>query len=136
MKVVFTLLLVFFMTPLFSQKVDDTKIMITTDDTSDIYNRVKYSLVNSDFIVKDNGNKDTLTTYAREYSGIYCIARAIIKGNTITLTGAYGLKKMDDWGYTQAPKNYKRIVYYKGSKSWKLLQKVADKINGKITYGK
>src|SRR5438477_4335126 len=105
MKIIFTALNCFFATVLFGQNIGDTKIIISIGDTMGIYQKVKYALVNSDFIVKDNGIVDTLTTYSREYSGIHCAARAIIKDHTVILTGAYGLKRMDDWGYTQAPKS-------------------------------
>ncbi|HMK24729.1 MAG TPA: hypothetical protein VK483_01775 [Chitinophagaceae bacterium] len=136
MKIIFTLFILFCSASLFSQKSDDSKIIITLNDSTGIYNKVKYSLVYYDFIVKDNGNRDTLTTYSIEYDGIYCVARAIIKGNSVTLTGVYGLKKIDGWGYTQSPKGYDQVIYYKGSNSWKLLMQVANRMNGQISYGK
>jgi hypothetical protein len=136
MKIIFALSILFGAVPLFGQKNDDTKIIITINDSTGIYEKVKYSLVNNDFMVKDNGNRDTLTTYSMEYHGIYCMARAIIKDYTVTLTGAYGLKKLDDWGYTQSPKSYNRIIYYKGSKGWKLLMEVANRMGGQLTYSR
>jgi hypothetical protein len=136
MKIVFTLCILLSVISLFGQKRDDTKIIIVINDSTGIYEKVKYSLVNCDFMVKDNGDRDTLTTYPREYDGIYCMAKAIIKSDTIILTGAFGLKKIDDWGYTQSPKNYNRIIYYKGSKGWKLLMQVANRMSGQITYSK
>ena len=95
-------------------------------------------MVDLDFIVKDNYNIDTLTTYTREFSNIpgKCRLTAIIIGNTITLTGIYGLIKIDDFGYTRSPKDYQRIMYYKGSKGWELLKTVAEKIGGQITFSK
>lgn len=121
-----------------AQKVEDTKIIITLNDSIDLYKKVKTALVNLDFIVKDNYNVDTLTTYPREFSSIpgQCRLTAIIKGNTVTMTGVYGLKRIDDFGYTQSPKDYQKIMYYKGSKGWELLKGVAEKINGQITFGK
>lgn len=118
------------------QNKEDSKIIVTVNDSSNLYDKVKYALVNCDFIVKDNGNRDTLTTYIREYSKLYCMARAIIKGNTITLTSIYGLKRVDDWGYTQTPKNYSQTIYYKGSKCWKLLMQVTSKIGSEFNYSK
>lgn len=120
----------------FSQKSGDSKLLIIIGDTIETYNKVKYALVNNNFQVKDNGNKDTLTTYSMEYDGIHCMAKAIIKGDSIQLSGAYGLKRIDDWGYTQNPKKYKPILYYKGSKGWRLLAQVASKIGGQISYSK
>jgi hypothetical protein len=60
----------------------------------------------------------------------------LVKNNIVTLTGIYGLKRIDDWGYTQAPKNYTRVTYYKGSKTWKLLMQVANKLQGEIKFAK
>jgi hypothetical protein len=69
----------------FSQNEGNSKIIIQLTDSVGIYNKAKYALVNSEFIVKDNGNKDTLTTYTQEFSGIFCKLTAIIKGSTVTL---------------------------------------------------
>ncbi len=121
----------------YSQKKEDSKIIVSVTDTAELYKRVKIALVNTDFIVKDNYNKDTLTTYPMEMKTIpgYALVKAIINGSTVTLSGVYGLMKINDWGYTVTPKNYQRIIYYKGSKTWKLIKQVADKLGGQITYG-
>lgn len=121
-----------------AQKNDDTKIIVTLNDSIDIYKKVKIALVDLDFIVKDNYNVDTLTTYSREFSNIpgACRLTAIIKGNIVTLTGVYGLTKIDDFGYTRSAKENKRIIYYNGSKGWELLKTVAKKIGGQITFSK
>lgn len=118
------------------QRSGDSKIIVITGDTAGIYQKVKYALVNSNFIVKDNGNVDTLDTYSREYDGMHCMARAIIKADTVIIAGAYGLTRIDDWGYTQSPKNYKRIIYYSGGKGkgWKLLSQIAKKLGGASYY--
>lgn len=118
----------------FSQNEGNSKIIIQLTDSVEIYNKAKYALVNSEFIVKDNGNKDTLTTYAQEFSGIFCKLTAIIKGSTVTLSGVYGLKRIDDFGYTDNPKKYQTIIYYKGSKTWKILSHAASLINGEISF--
>ena len=121
-----------------AQKNDDTKIIVTLNDSIDIYKKVKIALVDLDFIVKDNYNVDTLTTYSREFSNIpgQCRLTAIIKGNTVTLTGVYGLTKIDDFGYTRSAKENQRIIYYKGSKGWELLKTVAERLGGQMTFSK
>lgn len=136
----FTILLTcLFLIPALShgQNYLDSKIVVTAN-YSNIHERLKIALAKEDFIIKEDGNADTVTTYAREFKKIpgYAIARAEIKGHTITLTGVYGLKKINDWGYTTNPKNYKPILYYKGSHGWKLLMQIADKLDGKISYSK
>jgi hypothetical protein len=131
------LLLVLWVIPLCvsAQKSDPKKIIVTISDTTNIYQKVKYALVNNDFIVKDNGNKDTLTTYVREYKGLYCSAMAVIDSNTVILQGSYGLKRIDDFGYTQAPKSYKPIRSFGGrGKTWGLLLNVANQLGKNITF--
>jgi hypothetical protein len=122
----------------YAQKTDDKKIIITVQDTAGIYERVKIALVKSDFIVKEDGNRDTVTTYPAELKKVagYSAATVIIRRNIVQLTGVYGLTKVDDFGYTRTPKNYKPIVYYKGSKAWKLLMDVAVRIGQQFTYAK
>ena len=89
-----------------------------------------------DFIIKDNYNIDTLTTYPREFSNIpgQCRLTAVIKDNKVTLTGIYGLKRLDDFGYFRSPKEYQNIIYYKGSKGWELLKGVAERIGGQMAF--
>lgn len=121
-----------------AQKIEDTKIIVTLDDKADLYKKVKIALVNADFIVKDNYNLDTLTTYAREFTSMAgnCIIVAIIKGNTVTVSGFYSLKKLDWFGFTQSSNNFQKVMYYKSSKSWELLMRVAEGIGGQITFSK
>ena len=134
------LLILLFLLPLLvnAQKNEDTKIIVTLNDSVDIYKKVKIALVELDFIVKDNYNVDTLTTYPRAFSKIpgQCRLTAVIKGNTITPTGIFGLIKIDDFGYTRSPKDYQNIIYYKGSKGWELLKTVAERLGGQMTFSK
>jgi hypothetical protein len=122
----------------FAQDKGDHKIIVTLTDTTDAYNKVKVALVGKDFVVKDNGNRDTLITYARELKNMpgFAVVVASINGNQITLWGSYGLKNIHNLGYSVQPTEYKRIEYYKASKTWKLLLHVAEDIGGKITYDK
>ena len=134
MKYILVIVSLFVATQSWSQNEGDRRIVIQLPDSIGIYNKVKYALVNAEFIVKDNGNRDTLTTYVQEFSGIFCKATAIISNNTVTLTGVYGLKRLDDFGYTNSPKKYQNTIFYKGSQSWKLLRYVASLIGGNVTY--
>ncbi len=134
----FVILLLLFPILVTAQKNEDTKIIVTLNGSIDIYKKVKIALVDLDFIVKDNYNPDTLTTYPREFSNIpgQCRITAIIKGNTVIISGIYGLTKIDDFGYTRSAKEYQRIIYYKGSKGWDLLKTVAERIGGQMTFSK
>jgi len=137
MKLLVILLLLF---PLVinAQKTEDTKIKITLPNSIDIYKKVKIALVNADFIVKDNYNLDTLTTYSREFTNMagHCVAVAIINENKVTLTGFYSLKRLNFIGLTQSSNDFQKVMYYKSSKSWDVLMQVAEGIGGKIDYSK
>jgi hypothetical protein len=137
MKLIF---LLFIVSPLYTsaQKIEDTKIKIILIDTIDIYKKVKIALVNADFIVKDNYNFDTLTTYSREFTNMagHCVIVAILKNNTVTLFGYYSLKRMNFIGLTQSSNDFQKIMYYKSSKSWDLLIQVAEGIEGKVSFDK
>ena len=121
-----------------AQKIEDSKIIVTVPDTIGIYKKVKVALVNADFIVKDNYNLDTLTTYSREFTSMsgHCVAMAIIQGNTVTISGYYSLKRLDWFGFTQSSNSFQKVLYYKSSKSWDLLMKVAEGIEGKLSFAK
>lgn len=120
----------------FTQTNGDSKIIITLNDNSGVYEKIKIALVKNDFIIKDDGNRDTLLTYPRELSNLpgYSIVNAIIYDKQIIISGVYGLKKINDWGYTTSPKSYKRILYFKGSKGWKLLMQIAQTIGGEFSF--
>lgn len=121
-----------------AQSTGDKKIILVTDSDS-LYQKIKYAFGKANFMVKDDGNRDTIRTFPADLSGIpgYAVLSAVIKGNTVELSGFYGLTRMDDFGYTRTPKNYKPILYFKGSKAWKRLNEVADKIGyTTVTYTK
>jgi len=94
--------------------------------------------VNADFIVKDNYNLDTLTTYSREFTNMagHCVAVAIINENTVTLTGFYSLKRLNFIGLTQSSNDFQKVMYYKSSKSWEVLMLIAEGIGGRIDFSK
>ncbi len=132
--------LLLYLLPIYTaaQKIEDSQIIVTLPDSIDLYKKVKITFVNADFIVKDNYKLDTLTTYSREFTSMagHCVAVAILKGNTVTLSGYYSLKKLDWFGFTQSSNSFQKVLYYKSSKSWDLLVKVAEGIGGRITFAK
>src|SRR5688572_14855875 len=105
MRNILTILFVLISKIAFNQTDGDTKIIITLIDNAGMYEKVKIALVKNDFVVKEDGNKDTLQTYSREFSNLqgYSIVKAILNDKQITLCGVYGLKKINDWGYTTSP---------------------------------
>ena len=117
-----------------AQKEGNTKIIVKPSDTVRLYRKVKTSFINNDFIVKDL-ESDTLKTYPREFlNNNFLIATAIISGDSVILYGIYGSRKLNIFGYSTSPKDYKQILYYKGSVEWKLLRLVADGIGGEISF--
>lgn len=133
-SVIFCLLI----TSVFSQKSGDKKIIITLPNNSALHNKAKVALAKHDFSIREDGNKDSITTHLREFRTIpgYCVFNAVINSNTITLSGIYGLKRRNIVGYTTAPKDYKPITYYSGSKGWRLLMSVAEEMGGTISFSK
>ena len=117
-----------------AQKEEDTKIIIEVEDSTNLYTRLKDIFIRANFFVKDLSIRDSLITYPTEFNGVYVIGFAAINGSTVTLSGLYGLKKIDDWGYTNSPKNFQTIVYYKGNREWRRLNDIANFLGGKITY--
>jgi hypothetical protein len=123
----------------FAQEKLDTKIIITLpDSTTDIYNKVRYALGEREFIIKEDGDKDTVTTLPRPFKSFpgYGIFIAAINKNVITLYGYYGMQQIRKMGVRFDPTHYQPIVYYKASKSWKLLDFVANNLGGIKTYSK
>lgn len=119
-----------------AQKVEDSKIIITVDNTENIYTRLKDIFIRTNFFVKDLSIRDSLITYPTIFNGVYIIGFAAINGNTVTLSGMYGLRKIDEWGYTNSPKNFDKIIYYKGNREWRILRDIAILLGGTITYEK
>ncbi len=137
-KLSFTILLSLIVFCVSGQKNGDKKIIITMSDTINIYEKLKAALSKNDFIIREDNNMDTVTTHLREFRTMpgYCSLKAILKGNTITISGVYGLKKMNVFGLTTAPRDYKQITYFGGSKSWPLLMSVANALKGEVTFAK
>lgn len=121
-----------------AQTFEDSRVIVTLSDSTDLYKKVKIALVNNNFVVMDNYNIDTLTTYPRSMENVqgYIMLKAIIRGNMVEFSGAFGLTRIDGWGYTLTPKYYQRVIYYKGSRTWKLMRQMAEKLGGAISYSK
>ncbi len=137
-KLSFTILLSLIVFSVSAQKNGDKKIIIALADTINIYEKLKAALSKNDFLIREDGNKDTVTTHLREFRTMpgYCSLKAILKGNTVTISGIYALKKMNVFGLTTAPRDYKQITYFGGSKSWSLLMSVANALKGQVTFTK
>src|SRR5690349_19744676 len=109
-----------------------TKVIVTLPDTVNLYAKVKEAFARTDFAVKDLNNHDSLVTFPRELHRLpgYAIAIAVISGNTVTINGFYSHKKVSYFGYQKDDKEYMRIKKFKASKTWPLLEHVADRIGG------
>lgn len=118
----------------FSQIYNDSKIIVTLPDSSNVYAKVKESLVRNGFQVKDLLTRDTLFTYPRVYKGMNVALRALITDNKVTITGYYSLKKMYDFGYAGESGNRKRIIYYPGALTWNLMLKVSREISSSLAF--
>ena len=121
-----------------AQKPEDNRIIVTINDTTKLYERTRQAIVNTNFMIREDSKKDTLVTSAEriDHTTIYVMAKIIIKENVVEISGAYGLGYEDFWGFPSWPKGYTRISYYKESEAWKVLRKIALKLDGKITFYK
>jgi hypothetical protein len=121
----------------FAQQSGDHKIIVSAD-SSNLYQKVKRALVENNFVVKDDGSANVLTTYPKEISSIpgSMFIRAEIEGGKVVLSGGYGLLKQDGFNYTRSASSFKPVVYFKGSKGWKTLLSVAGAIGGPLSYSK
>lgn len=117
-----------------AQTIENSRIVITVDSTDNLYTRIKDLFIRANFFVKDLSIRDSLITYQTEFNGVYIIGFVAIKGNTVIITGLNGLKKMDEFGYTNSPKNFSKITYYKGNREWRRLHDIAISLGGKIKY--
>jgi hypothetical protein len=122
-----------------SQKEDDNLILVTISDTTKLYERVRQAITYTDFIIKEDTGKDTLRTYSERIgrTTIFAVAKIVIVGNKVEISGAAGLGSQDFWGDPARAKSFKRISYNnKGSEEWWMLRRIAIKLDGKIEYTK
>lgn len=120
------------------QKIEDNRIMVTVTDTAKLYERTRQAIVNTNLIIREDSKRDSLFTYSERIDNmsIFVVAKAVIKESFVVISGAYGLGQEDFWGFPGWPKAYKRIIYFKESEAWKVLRRIAIKLDGKITYYK
>lgn len=122
----------------FAQKDEDNLIVVTVGDTTNLYARVRQAIIYTDLVIREDSKRDTLITYSERIDGktIFVIAKVVIENDKVKISGGYGLGMEDFWGYPAWPKSYKRIIYFKGSESWKVLRRIAIKFDSKIEYFK
>lgn len=132
-KIFFTILAFTIFVNSYSQKFGESKIVITLSDTSMIYEKVKFAFEKSDFTIKDDNNKDTLTTSPKSIFNPfgYAFIKAIITGNVVTLSGWYRQMPIGgNYENKEDPKieDYKRIIYFQNSSTWRVMNKVAQEL--------
>lgn len=122
----------------FAQKRGDSKIIITVNNIDIASQKMKEALAKNEFTVKDDNYKTVISTYPKEFKNIpgYSMAKAEIVGNTIVLSGMYDITRNDDLNRNSFPKEYKPIIYYKGSNGWKLLMQIVSQMDGQISFAK
>lgn len=119
-----------------SQEKGDSKIIVTVNDTTKLFERVRQRLIKADFVIKETGNRDTILTYPRELRTLsgYAVFMAVLNNNQVTFSGRYTMKKQDYFGYEKLSKDTKQIVYYKGYKTWRFLHDIAESFEGTLSY--
>jgi len=116
----------------------DNVILVHLTDTMKLYERVRQAITYTDLIIREDSRPDTLITKSERIHGksIFVIAKVVIDGNTIKITGGYGLGLEDFWSYPAWPKSYKRIIYFKESEAWIIIRQIAIKLDGKMEFQK
>ena len=131
----------FFIIPFIAigQKEDDNLIIVTVTDTVKLYERVRQAIAYSDFIIREDSNRDTLKTYSERIGRltIFVAAKVVIVGNKVEISGLQALGYQDFWGEAGRPRSSSRISYInKGSEEWWKIRSIALKLDGKIEYEK
>lgn len=122
-----------------SQKEDDNLILVTVSDTTKLYERVRHAITYTDFIIREDSDRDTLRTYSERIgrTTIFIAAKIVIVGNKIEISGLQALGYQDFWGEPGRPKSFNRISYNnKGSEEWWRIRSIALKLDGKLEYMK
>ena len=94
------------------QEKADYRITITVSDTTGLYEKVKTAFIKQDFMIKELGYRDSITTYRRELrstTGV-AIGYAKIEGNKVMVRGIYSQKTKDLIGITEQQGNFKNIM--------------------------
>ncbi len=132
-------LALFFSILAIGQKEDDNLIIVTVADTAKLYERVRQAIAYSDFIIKQDSNRDTLRTSSERIgrSTIFVAAKVVIAGNKVEISGLQSLGYQDFWGEPGRPRSSTRISYNnKGSEEWWRIRSIAMKLDGKMEYAK
>ncbi len=120
----------------FSQKTEDNLIVVTISDTTNLYQKVRQAITYTNLVIREDSKKDTLVTLSERIHGftIFVVAKVVIAGSQVEISGGYGLGLEDFWGYPAWPKSYKPIIYFKGSEAWQIIRQIAIKLDGKMEF--
>jgi hypothetical protein len=121
-----------------AQTPEDNLIIVTLQDTTNLYQRVRQAITFTDLVIRQDSKPDTLMTHSERIhnKSIFVIATVVIVGSKVKISGAFGLGQEDFWGYPAWPKSYKRATYFKGSEAFHILRRIAIKLDGKIEYAR
>lgn len=137
MRILLVIVLCLILKPeLLAQKTEDNLIIVTVSDTTNLYQKVRQAITYTNLVIREDSKKDTLVTLSERIHGftIFVVAKVVITGSQVEISGGYGLGLEDFWGYPAWPKSYKSIIYFKGSEAWQILRQIAIKLDGKIEF--
>ena len=135
MRILLVIVLCLILKPeLLAQKTEDNLIIVTVSDTTNLYQKVRQAITYTNLVIREDSKKDTLVTLSERIHGftIFVVAKVVITGSQVEISGGYGLGLEDFWGYPAWPKSYKSIIYFKGSEAWKIIRQITIKLDGKI----
>ncbi len=137
------LLLSLFLIPVLcqAQEKKDSKIIVTVKDTTNLFNRLAGVFYKQEYTL-DNKDQSAgfISTKEKSIKSSYPVdvkMRALIEGNTVTITGEVRLNV----SVMNQPPSYDQIKFWGFKKSvarsaWEEMQKIADKLDGQISYSK
>ena len=120
-----------------AQKSGDKIIIVKSiNDSISPYRLAKKVLIDHNFLIKDEENTTVINTYPRELQKMpgTCVIRIEITNDTFRISGIYGTKKMNYWGFDTPPKSFLPIIYFRGSKTWPLMHSIAKRLGEIIRY--
>ena len=123
----------------FSQKYLDRKITVNYVDTSKLYERLRLRFIKEGYIIQEDHNPDTITTYPRDKRPLgYMHVIAAIRGDKVTFWGYWASRERNVAGDSRMPINYKPVIYYEHNAGigWRELRKVAATLGSNYDYGK
>lgn len=128
----------------FGQSKKDTKISVTTTDTSGLFKRVALAMYERGYTFENKDDQlQFISTHPKQLQkwSAEMKFRMLVKDSTVSITGSIALNVELSLGGVKSTKSFSDI-YYGGAKNsplreaWVEMDTIARLIGGKVTYSK